>query len=80
MPIQTDNTMVVNSKQELIAAIACLEVNNPVTILLNRPSGGITLYHFSYTPEFFTRRAITLDDRIANIKKQIRKIPRQAFI
>ncbi len=80
MPIQTDNVMDVNSKQELIAAVACLEVSEPVTIVLHRPSGGITLYHFSYTPEFFLSRQITIDDRISNLQKQIRKTPRQAFL
>jgi hypothetical protein len=80
MPIQTDNVMDVNSRQELIAAVALLEVNDPVTIVLHRPSGGITIYHFSYTPEFFLRREMTLEDRVSNLQKQIRKIPRQAFL
>lgn len=80
MPIQTNNTVVVSSKQELIAAVACLEVSEPVTIVLHRQSGGVTLYHFSYTPEFFLSRKITIDDRISNLQKQIRKIPRQVFL
>lgn len=80
MPIQTDNVSVVYSKQDLIDAVAYLEVSEPVTIVLHRPSGGITLYHFSYTPEFFLSRQITIDDRISNLQKQIRKIPRQAFL
>ena len=80
MAIQTDNVMDVNSKQELIAAVALIEVNDPATIVLHRPSGGITIYHFSYTPEFFLQREITLEDRILNLQKQIRRIPRQAFL
>lgn len=73
MPIQTDNIAFANNRQELIAAVDSLEIDNPVTILLNRPS-GITIYHFSGAGPF------SLHDRIANIQKQIRKIPRQAFL
>lgn len=79
MPIQTDNMMEVHSKQELIAAVGAVEYG-PTTIVLHRQGGGLTIYHFSYSTEFLHGHGVTIAERIANIQKQIRKIPRQAFV
>lgn len=71
----------VYSKEQLIAAIKLLEVNKPVSVLLHH-SDGLTVFRFAYTSnlvELQCGRKITLDDRIQNIIKQIKKLPRHLF-